>query len=311
MEAVACSRGSTPDRDSQKGTRMARTRNPYYLVAAVLSALSGLVIFVVGGEYRWLWYVFMLAAAGFGRLGELLEKQSISGPVATATLEDSATEDATSPAPAPPTKLGFRGTLKCAVGMLFRPRKTVRTLLDRNSPGPYHLLVMLAGIAYGLNEADGGAFREATEPSSIRTLLFVSAYGAAIGVCLLYTLSWLLALSGRLLGSHATAKQLRIALAWGGIPMVWSLVPKLPALILFPTLIFADTIEGLSSGTSGVLLVSAVGTVISQLWTFISTLMALREAQQFSWGRVVVTVIILVLCSVLLMTLVFALSPAR
>ena len=273
---------------------MARTGNRYYLVAAVLSALSALVLFIAGGEYRWLWYVFMLAAAGFGRLGELLdEKQPITGPVATATLENSATEAPFSPAPVPPTKLGTRETFICAIAILLHTRKTIRSLLARNRPGPIHLLAVLAGVAWTAELAANGYYGEPPQRPVSGILLLVLLLGTLQGVILLYVFGFLWGVVGRRLGGIADDSQMRVAFAWAHVPLAWSLIPRLPALILFPEVVFhADVLAEPPGWAPLLMLIHDMGMFAGSTWSIVASVKSVSETHHYSTWRALAVVAI-------------------
>jgi hypothetical protein len=113
--------------------------------------------------------------------------------------------------------------------------------------------------------------------------------GAILMVGLFYGLSWMAVYAGRLLEGQATPAQVRAAMAWGLVPMIWLLLVRVPvAFLRAPTEL--RRMGGIrltlpSSGTLAGALVLAVVDAVVLLWYVYVASETLGEANQFSGWR--------------------------
>jgi hypothetical protein len=125
--------------------------------------------------------------------------------------------------------------LKDLVTILYRPRETMRRILDR--PDRWSLqIVFLAFVCASVNDID---VRHATALlPGIRLFpgLILLALAIIIGgftwIVTLFILSWIATAIGRQMGGEGNARDVRAALAWAMVPIVWSPIYRLP-LVLF------------------------------------------------------------------------------
>ncbi len=115
---------------------------------------------------------------------------------------------------------------------MVRPRATMRAILDREPRSPILPLVLAAVAAGFLGDLDVAGMREALGNgplplAGIVGMLFVAV--AFLTVLAFYALSWVAFGVARFLEGNGTARQVRLALAWGLAPAVWSLVYRIPA----------------------------------------------------------------------------------
>ena len=178
------------------------------------------------------------------------------------------------------------------IGILFRPRETIRALLDNNRGGHVQLLAVLEGMAVALSLSSGVFGDDPSQLSFTRTLLSVLAFGSAAGLIVLYLLSWLIAVTGRRIGGIAAPSHIRVALSWGAIPVAWSLVLKLPALVLLRGAVFTadyDSVRNFSLVQAMALSVSDAGSIVAGLWGLITVVKSVNETQRFSGRRAYAT----------------------
>ena len=113
--------------------------------------------------------------------------------------------------------------------------------------------------------------------------------GAILMVGLFYGLSWMAVYAGRLLEGQATPAQVRAAMAWGLVPMIWLLLVRVPvAFLRAPTELRRRGGINLvlpSSGTLAGALVLAVVDAVVLLWYVYVASETLGEANQFSGWR--------------------------
>ena len=63
-------------------------------------------------------------------------------------------------------------------------------------------------------------------------LFWTATLGPIIGLAGLYIVSWLIGLTGKWFGGQALPSDIRAALAWSSVPIIWLLVLRIPELII-------------------------------------------------------------------------------
>lgn len=125
---------------------------------------------------------------------------------------------------------GIRWPEKPWLDIWFKPQETIRAIII-NDPGRHViLLAILTGIAQMLDELADGIPGESTTFTTI--LLLTLVVGPIVGVLSLYFFGAVYKWSGRLFGGFATAQEVRAALAWSSIPIIFRAVFSLPQLLL-------------------------------------------------------------------------------
>lgn len=154
------------------------------------------------------------------------------------------------------------------VGMLTRPRETMRYLLEHDPQRQVHTLAMAGGMASELMSsmllADGHFSGGAMLLGAIGGLLSLYVYG--------FLLTW----CGRLLGGRGSGKEVRAALAWANVPALWA-----TALLAVLFVAFNRMDAGLGLSLAVMVVVMVVGTV----WATVAQIKAVAEAHDFSTGR--------------------------
>jgi succinate dehydrogenase/fumarate reductase cytochrome b subunit len=137
------------------------------------------------------------------------------------------------------------------------------------------LLAAAAGVADMLHRVSG----------RVPTALFWAVVlGVVLGMLLLYMKGALLRWTGRWLGGKASGEQVRAALAWSGVPVIFSLLLWLPALALFGEELFATEMPRLyqSPRLIGAFAGLALLHLVVDVWSFLIYLHCLGQVQQFS-----------------------------
>ena len=140
----------------------------------------------------------------------------------------------------------------------------------------------------------------------------VAVSGPIVGILGLFFGSWLVRVTGRWLGGTAGSEEVRCSIAWGSVPAVWGSVLWIPAIALTGSGLFKSEMPESIGGTALLialaLLIVQVGTAI---WTFITSLHCLGEAQGFSawraFGNFLLAGVIVMVPIVLLIVLAIAL----
>ncbi len=120
--------------------------------------------------------------------------------------------------------------------IMIRPRETMRRILDAGRDRMVIPLVLLATLSAILGDVDRSSFESLRKLPVNMGLLIV---GIVVGVSaffllLFYVFTWIAYGMGRLLEGAATPREVRSAMAWGLAPVIWSILYRLPAVILSP-----------------------------------------------------------------------------
>ena len=166
--------------------------------------------------------------------------------------------------------------------MWLHPRRTIRQIVETN---PDRLVLLLAAVG-GIVEALINASSDSKgENMSLQAILLTSLIGGPLmGVIGLWLGGALLRWTGGWIGGQADSRRIRATLAWANVPLVWSLLLWIPALLLFGAELFAAATPILDASTmlSGLYMVFSFGIGIVSIWAFVVFLHALGEVQGFS-----------------------------
>ena len=173
-------------------------------------------------------------------------------------------------------------TLNPWFSMWLHPRRTIRQIVETN---PERLVLLLATVG-GIVEALINASSDSKgENMSLQAILLTALIGGPLmGVIGLWLGGALLRWTGGWIGGQADSRRIRATLAWANVPLVWSLLLWIPALLLFGAELFATATPILDASTmlSGLYMVFSFGIGIVSIWAFVVFLHALGEVQGFS-----------------------------
>jgi Yip1 domain len=125
--------------------------------------------------------------------------------------------------------------LEDLVTILYQPRETMRRILDR--PDRWSLqIVFLAFVCASVNDIDVRHFTGILPgihllPGLMLLALSIIA-GGFLWIGTLFILSWIATVVGRHTGGEGNARDVRAALAWAMVPIVWSPIYRLPLVLL-------------------------------------------------------------------------------
>jgi hypothetical protein len=179
------------------------------------------------------------------------------------------------------------------VTILYRPRQTMRRILDSGRDRWAVQIVLLAFVCASVSDSDVRGLSEFLPNidllSVIAVVLVALIVGAAMWVLALFILSWIAAPIGRMLGGTGTVADVRAALAWAMVPMIWSVIYRIPLAVFKSRMplrpdqhvkdIFLNFIE--HGGCALITVVLALQIVLT-LWSVFVASGTLAEAQQFS-----------------------------
>src|SRR5215475_14342969 len=123
-------------------------------------------------------------------------------------------------------------SLKDLVTILYRPRETMRRILDSGADRWAMQVVILSAVCTSIGDSD---IREVDKVlPGIRTMPLLAAIALAIianaisWMVTWFVLSWIAGGIGKLLAGTATMSDVRAALAWCLAPAIWSPVFRVP-----------------------------------------------------------------------------------
>lgn len=169
--------------------------------------------------------------------------------------------------------------------MWLHPRRTIRQIVETN---PERLVLSLAAVGGFVEGLTNMASDSKGDDMSLRAILLATLIvGPIMGIVGLWVGGFLLRWTGGWIGGQADARRIRATLAWANVPLVWSLLLWIPAILLFGLELFTEATPVLdaSAQLAGLHLVFSVGIGIISLWSFVAFLHALGEVQGFSAWR--------------------------
>jgi len=123
-------------------------------------------------------------------------------------------------------------SLRDLVTVVYKPRETMRRILDGGAHRWTAEIVVLAFICASFADPDIRHLREALPDLSLAsTLAFVVVVLLLIATCwvlFVFAFAWLATFVGTRLDGRGTAADVRAALAWGLVPLIWSVVYRIP-----------------------------------------------------------------------------------
>ena len=169
--------------------------------------------------------------------------------------------------------------------MWLHPRRTIRQIVETN---PERLVLSLAAVGGFVEGLTNMASDSKGDDMSLRAILLATLIvGPIMGIVGLWVGGFLLRWTGGWIGGQADSRRIRATLAWANVPLVWSLLLWIPAILLFGLELFTEATPVLdaSAQLAGLHLVFSVGIGIISLWSFVAFLHALGEVQGFSAWR--------------------------
>jgi len=179
--------------------------------------------------------------------------------------------------------------------MWINPRATIQQIVDTS---PEHLVLFLAavvGFSNGLDQASARCVGD-TLPLPMIFLIALIA-GPVGGVIGLYISGALIYWTGTWIGGNASSQNIRAAIAWSQIPMIWGLLLWIPALALFGEELFTTEMPTVTASPSMAfsLLIYTVVELAVGLWTLVVFIQCLAQVQGFSVWKVVGNLLLSVL----------------
>ena len=115
--------------------------------------------------------------------------------------------------------------------MWLHPRRTIRQIVETN---PERLVLSLAAVGGFIEGLTNMASDSKGDDMSLRAILLATLIvGPIMGIVGLWVGGFLLRWTGGWIGGQADARRIRATLAWANVPLVWSLLLWIPAILLF------------------------------------------------------------------------------
>lgn len=176
----------------------------------------------------------------------------------------------------------------------YKPRSVIKQILDTKITPHIFILPVLGGIYILLSKA---ITRNIGDLINIPTILFTSViFGPLLGFIWVYVLSGLLTWSGQWIGGRGSYKELRIAVTWSLVPLVWSLFLLLiPQIIMFGRELFSSQAPPIDTNNAVRFLIRngfELSEFVVILWSVAIFLKCVGEAHHFSvWKALLNTVL--------------------
>ncbi len=163
-----------------------------------------------------------------------------------------------------------------------RPRDTIEAIV---SSDPRRLVLLLAALGGFANALDRASLRDLGDKYDLPVIFGLSAIGGPIGgIVALYVGGALIRWTGTWIGGRASTENIRAAIAWSNVPLIWALLLWIPEALLLGDGLFKSEAPALAENSAlalGYLGLVAVQFVIG-IWTIVVFLKCLGQVQGFS-----------------------------
>jgi hypothetical protein len=191
------------------------------------------------------------------------------------------------------------------ITVLYQPRETIRRVLSMSDRWSWQIIA-LAAVCASVDDPDFRRLKASLPTLSTASIVLI-AIGSVIGVVvgwivMLFLLAWLAAFVGRVLGGTAPVRDVRTALAWSMVPVVWTVLYRIPfsfyryRYLGDPNAAVREVIANfLANGGCSLLLLILIIKVATMIWVLWIASAGIAEAQQFptSKGAAIVAITII------------------
>ncbi len=173
-------------------------------------------------------------------------------------------------------------TLVPWLSMWTMPRATIQQIVAENPTRFVLVLAAIAGFAQALDRARMRSIGDRLEWPMI--FLIAAVGGPIVGIIGLYIGGALLRWTGNWIGGIASSENIRAAIAWSSVPIIWGLALWIPELALFGQELFTTETPKIDANPSLAFLLfgfAAIEITIG-IWTLVVFLKSLGQVQGFS-----------------------------
>ena len=192
------------------------------------------------------------------------------------------------------------------------PRATIQRIVDSN---PEAWVLSLAAIGGFSQVLDRASQRNAGDKLDVLTIFLIAAAAGPVGgIVSLYVGGALIGWTGKWLGGRAPRQNIRAAIGWSNVPLVWSLALWVPELALFGKELFTSATPRLDESLplTFTLVAFAVVEVAIAIWAIVVFLKCVGQVQGFSAWKALANVLLAVAVVVVpVVAMVLLLSPGN
>ncbi len=189
---------------------------------------------------------------------------------------------------------------KDLVTVLYRPRETMRRVLDGGRDRWTIPLVVLAFICASVGDSDIRGLSTVLPDLSLNGTLALVAVAllliAACWVIVIYVFAWIATIVGRRLDGQGEIADVRAALAWGLVPVIWSVILRIP-LAVYQSRLVPQTLDKhrllmdfVSKGGCALAVLVATFQMLLYLWIAYVASSTVAEALHFSSWKGLATI---------------------
>ena len=197
------------------------------------------------------------------------------------------------------------------VSMWTKPRETIQQIVDSD---PTQLVLALAVGAGISNALDRAYMREMGDHYELPILLVIVIFAGIIGgIVMLYLGAALIRWTGTWIGGEASSVNIRAAIAWGNVPLIWGLLLWIPQFALLGDEVFKSQSTRLDSSDTVALAILgvAVAEIVVGIWALVVMTKTVGQVQGFSaWKALGNLLLAALVVAVPIFVLAFAMSAA-
>jgi hypothetical protein len=166
--------------------------------------------------------------------------------------------------------------------MWIKPRATIQQIVDTN---PEHLVLLLAAIAGFSQVLDRASMKGMGDRWEWPIIFIIATIAGPIGGIIgFYIGGALIHWTGKWIGGKASSQDIRAAIAWSAVPIIWALILWIPGLVLFGQELFTTEMPSIDADPSLALIFLGFAAIeiIVGIWAFVVFLKCLGQVQGFS-----------------------------
>jgi len=169
------------------------------------------------------------------------------------------------------------------------PRDTIRAIVKYDPEQYVIFLAAVAGVGQALDRASANNMGD--DSSLLVIFLFALATGSIGGIISLYISGAILSWLGGRFGGQASAVEVRAAIAWASVPLIWAMLLWIPELAFYGMDMFTSVTPRIDNQPWAIMFLGVIEIVIG-IWAFVVFLKCLGEVHRFSaWKALGVSIL--------------------